>query len=102
MQTASVPRPRSSSSHPQTSLLPAAAPKVKPHVSGSAASRHGNLDTLLRQAPDAAPVGSLAGDTAPSLEMPGLFLGLRAALLFNMALGVACFVAYELWTAIAR
>ncbi len=101
MQTASVPRPRTSSSHPQT-LLPAAAPQAKPHASDSEASRHANLDMLLRPAPAAASVRSIAGDTELPLEMPGLFLGLRVALLFNMALGLGGFVAYELWTAITR
>jgi hypothetical protein len=36
------------------------------------------------------------------IASPGLFLGLRVALLFNVAIGVTGFAAYELWRAFFR
>ena len=89
-----TPEAQSNHTHPPLSLpLPDAA--KKPHYDSS------TLDSLLRTTP--------AQQTAPSYEAdfvaqqsPGLFVGLRVALLFNGALALAGFLGYEAWAMLAR
>ncbi len=68
-----------------------------------------DLDALIslelpdRQAPSqkAAPLPEVAPEAMLDAT-PGIFLGLRLALLFNAGLGVAALVMYEGWTMLAR
>ena len=96
MQTALVPEHHTPSTPPHTSLLPVTAPP-----SGTRGAPHLNthLSSLLKQAPESAAARSAVVNADEQIAPPGLFLGLRVALLFNVAIGVTGFAAYELWTA---
>jgi hypothetical protein len=96
MQTALVPEHDTPSPPPHTSLLPLTAPQPGTH---GADGLNTHLSSLLKQAPASAAERSPVLNAEEQIAPPGLFLGLRVALLFNVALGVTGFAAYELWTA---
>ncbi len=62
-----------------------------------------SVDSLLRDAPSRQQAGAV--DTDPELMLepgPGIFTGLRIALMFNAGLGVAAMLMYEAWTMLAH
>ncbi len=97
MQTLLTPRTNVEQNEPATAHV------IAPFVSGQARvkpSRNSNLDSLLKI--DRAPQNEPAMEMLDLDPAPGVFLGLRIALLFNAGLGIAALLAYEAWTAIAR
>ena len=60
-----------------------------------------DIDSLLRHAEAVSPRAS--ADAEIELDpKPGVFLGIRIALIFNAGLGIAALVAYEGWALLAR
>ncbi len=60
-----------------------------------------SIDSLLRDLPSQ----QAAVDVEPEFNVepgPGIFMGLRIALMFNAGLGIAALLAYEAWTMLAH
>ncbi len=67
--------------------------------------RISEIDSLLQtpRKPEAAPETALGPEASlERMQTPGIFLGLRVALLFNAALGVFGFACYEAWIALTH
>ena len=75
--------------------LPLPGTAKKPHYDSS------TLDSLLRTAPAQQIAPSYEADLGAQ-QSPGLFVGLRVALLFNGALALAGILGYEAWAMLAR
>ena len=96
----------------QTALLPQAPRSIDhsaPPVGYPGASHAATLPVLPGQPgthnQPFADISSAAGydgdlEAGTMMEGPGLFTGLRVALLFNVFLGLAGLLAYEAWTAL--
>ena len=97
MQTTLTPTAATRSLHPGSisSTHPAAMPAV------SRPRRTTEMDSLLQtpRQPQATTETAVSLETVP---IPGLFLGLRIALLFNAGLGILGFACYEAWTAMTH
>ncbi len=61
-----------------------------------------SVDSLLREAPSQRAGVAESTDAIMGEPSPGIFMGLRIALLFNAGLGIAGFLAYEAWMMLAR
>ncbi len=84
------------SSHTGTAQLP---PSLRVDVVKPARSH--DIDSLLRQAEAMSPHASV--EAGMELDpKPGVFLGLRIALMFNAGLGIAALIAYEGWAMLAH
>ncbi len=80
-----------------TRKLPPIFPIVLPAEYRNHATRHSQLDLLLES--DVTPFEAMAEEMVlePGSAAPGIFYGLRAALLLNTAVGLAGLLAYEVW-----
>lgn len=81
----------------------AEAPQLPPSLRPGAVkpARTHDIDSLLRQAQAVSP--QAAAEAEIELDpRPGIFLGLRVALMFNAGIAVAAMVAYEGWALLAR
>lgn len=62
-----------------------------------------SVDSLLRDIPSQQQASAVDMDPELMLEPgPGIFMGLRVALMFNAGLGIVGFLAYEAWAMLAR
>lgn len=62
-----------------------------------------SVDTLLRDTPSSQQAASVHADPELMLEPgPGIFTGLRIALMFNAGLGVAAMLMYEAYSMLAH
>ncbi len=64
-------------------------------------ARTHDIDSLLRQAEAVSPLATAEAEIELDPK-PGVFLGLRVALMFNAGVGIAALVAYEGWALLAR
>ena len=91
-------------SHEHSSLnRQAGAPQLPPslpHYAPKPARTH-DLDSLLGEARSAGATTSTDHDLLAD-PRPGIFLGLRVALLFNASVSVMALLAYEGWVLLAR
>ncbi len=65
--------------------------------------RSSEIDSLLQDIPSQQKASAVDADPELMLEPgPGIFMGLRVALMFNAGLGVAALLVYEAWSMLAH